>query len=1079
MALQPQVVPVSLGRLDSKIDEHDLPIGDMAVLENVRFDTPGKLLKRYGFDTVLGQVPAGSLLAPFKQQLLVGSGTEAYSLAAGSSSLVDKGVLESMSLSALPVRRDAYMQTTPDSAVHPGGITVYTWETSAGGSQYAIFDSTTGQPVVSGQQLGTAASRPKPFALGPYVVIIFYEASLTHLQYIAIQASTLATTAPTDLATDPSTLNVWDATVVGGVASGSLVLTYLNNAGSNKITLKYLTAGLVLSAATVPVTTETYQTCVAIFGDTSNQVWVAYYSSSNTLAFFVYDFTLSNLLQGFTLVDPSPGTVRNLAGISVGSSAAMLFYESSTPSITKYAAITSDGISPTTGTIARSVGLASKPFIYLGRVHVLTAYQSPLQSTYFLFGVTAPHITDSTSAGVSIGDTQVPLSHNHGFAAGDVVQIDTGGNLETFTVASVGTGGGAGLPQILFSAMPLAKNHSIGQPVTARRRTTGIDDGSFANPKGSVIGKLAAGLGGGLTARSILPEACAIGPGVFSATYLQADQLSSVGGNVFTQAGVMAASFDFTQLQTAVELSDNLHLAGGVLSMYDGAAVVEHGFHLYPEPLGASASGSGSFTGSYLICAVYEWMDNYGLIHQSSPSPVVTVVASSAAQFNLSSPTLRLTSKVTPIAVVFYRTIANQTGPFYRVTSISNPVLNSTTTDSVNTIDTTSDASITGNAQLVMNPVNASAELPNLAAPAVNHVWRYRNRVAAIPSENPYQWIFSKAFVPGVPIEFNDQNLYQPVAQDGGPLTCGIEMDEKNILFTSTRIYFVVGDGPAANGTSPDYGSSPQNIPTDVGCTNRRSVVLTPLGVMFQATSGGIYLLTRGLTVEYIGAPVEAFNGASVTAAKMPPTSGGKARRVVFTLSSGVALVFDFQAGKWSVWRNVNAADAAIFQGLLAYVQPGGAVLQETPGDWSDNGSPVLVGLTTGWISFAGLEGFQRVWRFNLLGDYRSPHKLAVSVAVNSNPIPVQTETVDAGSLLGAGAVGDTTLADTDSPGDGAFPGYEMVVKLLRQKCTNIQITIRESQVGPSYGEGFAIHALTFSAGVKRGLHKLPVAKAI
>ncbi len=985
MPLAAQVVPVSLRRLDSKTDEHDLPMGDLSVLENVRFDVPGKFLKRFGFGAI-GQASAAAQLAAYKAQLLVATGSKAYSLAA-SGALIDKGLLESLSVSALPARRDAYVQTTPDSAVHPQGVTVYTWETSAGGAQYSVFDTATAQPIVAGVSLGGTASKPKALAFGPNVIVLFYDTSTDRLRFVAIPAANpTAPTAAADFTIDPATTQIFDATVVGGL-NGLLVVAYANNGVANKISLRAMTAALAIGAEVTPMTAEAFTTCCTVFGDSAQNVWVAYYTGT-AVKVFVYDFTLSSLLLTFTTVDAAPGTVRNITGIVPPDSPATILYEAASAAsynnLIRTATVTLAGAVSGVGVLLRSVGLASKPFSYLGRVHVLAAYQSALQSSYFLLS------------------------------------------------------------------------------------------GS------SVVAKLAPSVGGGLTAKSILPEVNNPSAGIYSIAYLQADQLSSSGGNVFTQAGVMGGTLDFTQPQTSVELSDNLHLAGGILSMYDGAAVVEHGFHLYPENMQATPSGAGGAmaTGSYQYVAVYEWMDAQGLVHQSSPSPPLQVdVTGPTGSVALTIPTLRLTAKASPISVVVYRTQANQS-VFFRLTSISGPLLNTTAADTVALADTAADTTIGGNAQLVMNPLNASAELPNLAAPALSHLWRYRNRVAAIPSENPYQWIFSKAFVAGVPIEFNDQQLYQSVAQDGGALTCGIEMDEKNILFTATRIYVVVGEGPAANGTSPDYGSSPQNVPTDVGCSNRRSLVLTPLGVMFQASGGkGIYLLTRGLAVQYIGAEVEAFNGDTVTSARLVPF--GNSRRSVFTLSSGVALAYDHLAGKWSIWTGVNAVDATIFQGLLTYARVTGRLLQETPGQFQDDGEPILIGLRSGWMSFAGLEGFQRVWRFNVLGDYRSPHRLTVSVAVDSNPIPVQTQTVDAGALLGTAPLAGAPLAGTESPGGGSWPGYEFVVKLARQKTTSVQITIQESQAGPVYGEGFAIHALTFLAGVKRGLRKLPATQAI
>jgi hypothetical protein len=1001
-------VPLVFKSLNTKMDSRHLVIGDLIALRNVALDNWPKLNKRNGHKQ-LTAAAAGSSLNPFKREVLLGTGAEAFSYAAATTSnLVDKGVLEAMTVSARPVRRDAYNQTTPDSAVHPLGITVYTWETTAAGigAQYAVFDTVTGQPIVTGVGLGSTAVKPKALALGANVVILFYDTATNHIRYIVVPA--LNPTTPsiaTDFAIDPATTQIFDATVIGGLY-GSLFLVYANNGGANKITLRYLTAQAVLSATLVPTTAEAFTTCCSVFGDSSNRVWVAYYNGS-AVKMFGYDFQLANQLLTFTSLDAAPGTVRNITGIATPNTptgtTATVFYEAtgSAPynNLINVAWKNLDQAGGGSSTLIRSVGLASKPFFYLNRIHVLAAYQSTLQSTYSLL-----------------------------------------------SCQSVG-----------------------GQ---------------------TIVGKLAPSVGGGLTAKSILPEMNTISPGVFATTYLQTDQISSTGvpstpglpaaiatATVFSQAGVMAGTFDFTQPQTAVELSDDLHLTSGILAMYDGTAVTEHGFHLYPENITATPSATGGLilAGQYQYVGVYEWMDAQGLIHQSAPSPPVQVTTTgTTSSVTVVFPTLRLTNKPTSVVLVIYRTQGNQL-VFYRLNSISAPLLNSTTVDTISFLDQAADTAIVGNAQLYSNPLNALAEIPNISAPAPLYVWRYRNRVALIPAENAFQWAYSKAFVAGVPIEFNPQQLYQSVSQDGGPLTCGIEMDEKNILFTASTIYYVSGDGPAPNGTLNDYGASPQNIPSDVGCVNRRSLVLTPQGVMFQSAKG-IYLLGRDLTVNYIGAAVEAFNNLTITAAKKMPNS----RRVIFFTNGSIALVWDYFAEKWAVFTNQNAADATVFGGLITYVKPTGQLWQETPGLFTDNGAPILIGLTTSWLSFAGLLGFQRVWRFGIEGEYRSLHSLTVSVAYDGSPAALQTQTVvNAATLVGAGPPGDTILGDTENPGDGVYPPYEFIVKLLRQKCSSIQVTLQENQIGPTPGEGLTLSGITFLVGSLKGLHPAPKSRVI
>jgi hypothetical protein len=151
VALVPSKVPVRLGKLDTKTDDRWGIPGNLTASQNLIFDNWPKLRKRNGYAQIT-KAAAGAMLASYKSQLLLGSGAEAFSYA--TSGLVDKGVLESLTVGARAVRRDAYAESVPDSAVHPLGITVYTWESSVGGAQYSVFDTATGQPIVSGVSLG-------------------------------------------------------------------------------------------------------------------------------------------------------------------------------------------------------------------------------------------------------------------------------------------------------------------------------------------------------------------------------------------------------------------------------------------------------------------------------------------------------------------------------------------------------------------------------------------------------------------------------------------------------------------------------------------------------------------------------------------------------------------------------------------------------------------------------------------------------------------------------------------------------------------------------------------------------------
>lgn len=155
------------------------------------------------------------------------------------------------------------------------------------------------------------------------------------------------------------------------------------------------------------------------------------------------------------------------------------------------------------------------------------------------------------------------------------------------------------------------------------------------NGSAVVCAKLSPGVGGGYQPRSVLPTVNNPSSGVYQVASLIKDNLTSQSGTVFTQTGVVSAQITFpSTAPSKAMLGNNLHVAGGLIQMYDGASVVEHGYNLYPEGLTGTFSLSGGVIGpgnavgsvnQYQYQAVYEWVDNQGQIHRSAPNPAVSV----------------------------------------------------------------------------------------------------------------------------------------------------------------------------------------------------------------------------------------------------------------------------------------------------------------------------------------------------------------------------------------------------------------------------------------------------------------------
>ena len=989
MALDRQDIPITFtGGLDTKTDPKQVMPGKFVALENGVFVSAKQISKRYGYAGLARDVESGgpaitngSALLNFKNELGLFNGTKLYSYSPATMRYTDKGTATSIDLSVKSVIRNSYQQTTADSAYHPSGLKVFTWEDSRGGSRYSIIDLTTGQSIVSDGLIDANAVTPKPISIGQYVLIFFVDSTNQHLRYRVFTATLPGVlAAPADLATNLNATNYnFDVAAIGA----KIFVTWNTNGSS--ISIVFINAFLTQSA-TLSLVGQAATNALSIYGDSVlQQVWIAWNDNTNT-KYAVRDYNLSiTPVLAPTVIEAISG-VRNVTGYA-SNGAGVIFYEKSAAATYNYLvrknSATNAGVIGSPGLLLRGVGLAGKPFTYGSATYLFVAAESNLQPTYFL--------------------------------------------VDTF---------------------------------------------------GKVFGKFAASLGGGLTKKSILPEAVTLSSNQFQISYLQKDFLTTVTGVILTQTGVQVANFTFDNQNTYLkaELGKNQHINGAMVSMYDGTSVVEHGFHLYPENLTVGTSGTGGLilAGTYQYAATYEWTDNQGQLHRSAPSVAISQVTTGTTSTNtIVVPTLRITSKVAPrapVSIVLYRTQSNLT-VFYRVSSVTIPTFNDVTVDTVTFTDTTADSSLLGNALLY----TTGGVLQNDPPPPSALITTYKNRIALVPSEDRISYLISKGIGTDTPVEFT-QFFNKRISQRGGDINAIAEMDDKLVFFKESHIFYTYGQGPTATGTNDDIPDAIE-VPTGNGAISPH-VVSTPIGIMYK-TRKGIFLLERSLQSTYIGAEVERYNGDSITSAVLVEDSN----QVRFTLSSGVAIVYDYFFNQWYTFTNHQAIDATIFQGRYTWLSSNGIAMKEDPTLFTDNGAFVKRKMVTGWFSFGGLQGFQRVYQLNILGEYRSPHQLRVQIAYDFNPNPTQDSYIDATSLDGFPAFGMDGTFGTGSPfGGGNLPPpylpYQYEVDFIRQKCTSFQVTVEDLQPS-NYGESSVLSGFAFTIGIKPGANRLPASRSV
>lgn len=1010
---QPINIDFSKG-LNLKVDPYQVPVGNFLSLVNTVFDKVGRLTKRNGFP-YLTPLPntTTSYLTTFSDDLQA-IGTNILSYSAGTMSWVNKGSVYPLSLSTMPLVRNAIGQTQADIAIAPNGLicTVYT-ETNGSTitHKYVIADSVTGQNLVNPTLLPSADAAfgtPRVFILGVYFVILYTEHPGAYtLNYLAIPYNNLTTSTQTGVLASsytPATTVAFDAIVANG---NTLVVAY-NGASASGI--KAITLSSTLALGSTSVIDGAHQGAIFSMALDTNMVnvWVTYFSGTTGYT-AVITYTLLPVLPP-TLSIPS-GTILNISSSAANGLLTFFYevdnnytYDSSIPThFIRANTLTLAGTLGAAYTAVRSVGLASKAFLIDGIIYFLAAYQSPVQDTYFLI-----------DGSISTQANPIPVAK--------LAYSNGGGYLTT------------GLPNVVISG------------------TTG------------------------------------------STIYLRKDLLESQASQlrqsinvpapvVYTQTGVNLVNFDITtDGLTSVEMGSTLNISGGFLWSYDGILPVEQNFFLFPDSVETTwtAGISGSIaaqpdgstnTDAYYYQVIYEWTDNQGNLMRSPPSiPVpTTTTGTGVGSITLNIPTLRLTYKIaTPVNIVIYRwSVANQV--YYQVTSIPQPIQNSTTIDSITYVDTQPDIDIVGNNIIY----TTGGVVDDINGPSSSILSLFDDRVWLVDAEDPNLLWYSKQVIEATPVEMSEFFTFYIAPSIGsqgstGKITALFPMDDKLCIFKETAIYYINGIGPDNAGSNNGY-SQPIFTTGTVGTTNPRSIVMTPMGLMFQSDKG-IWLLDRNLQTSYIGAPVEDFNGATVTSAIAVPATN----QVRFALDTGVTLMYDYFVKQWGTFEGIPSVAATLYNTLHTIVNQYGQVSQETANTYLDGTVPVLMSFSTSWLNVAGLRGYMRAYWVYLLGTFLSPHKLNVSIAYDYNSSPVQTDLISPPNYAGPFGA-DPYYGGTGSAGFGVPPQEGNIeqnrIFLQRQRCKAFQVNIQEvfdPTFGTAAGPGLTLSGLNCIVGVKK-----------
>jgi hypothetical protein len=179
----------------------------------------------------------------------------------------------------------------------------------------------------------------------------------------------------------------------------------------------------------------------------------------------------------------------------------------------------------------------------------------------------------------------------------------------------------------------------------------------------------------------------------------------------------------------------------------------------------------------------------------------------------------------------------------------------------------------------------------------------------------------------------------------------------------------------------------------------------------------------------------------------------------------------------WSTFTGLSANRAVIWSGAYVVQKVTGKVFKENSSRWNDAGGSYGMGLTTGWLAVDGIGGFQRVYRLQIRGDYKSQHKLAVKVGYDYADSYESSVVLNPDEMLSISRYGDSSPYGNETVFGGINSAYRFEVGMKRQKCEAIRFSLAELPDAQGGQDALNISDIVLLVGVKGSLSRLATAQ--
>jgi len=533
---------------------------------------------------------------------------------------------------------------------------------------------------------------------------------------------------------------------------------------------------------------------------------------------------------------------------------------------------------------------------------------------------------------------------------------------------------------------------------------------------------------------------------------------------------------DSAQATNYVEIEKSNIISSGIVSYFDGSEYQEHGLLGCPQISEIIVSGGGSLSAdTYQLMALYEYVDALGNVFYSQYSQIITAAVGGASRMQIVTQSSILTYKQNVKVKIYAKK------PNYLFQLIASSVLTTSATDKSDGYSTYSFIFSTYPASTAaIAPYQDGSIQPELMTNS-EFVGLYSDRIFTITKDDPISLSYSQMKLAYNGFEFNESTFIIDVLDKRGiaedSLKGFIAMDGRLLVFKETSVLYINGFGPSRANTNDDF-SMPQLITTDTGCTEPRSIVMMPQGVMFKSDKG-IYIINRKLEAQYIGAPVERYNSYTVTSAILNEGSN----EVRFTTLEGKLLVYNYFTNAWSWFNDLPCISACVWNNKYTILTTDNKVFVE-----NKTHNKIIEGVTqteivqkisSPWIKMDKVQGWEKAYAVRVVGFYKSLHQLKMKVFYDYELYASEEYLIDPLAESQYNIVTRPTNEDIEN-GTATNGVYQMVIDLIRKNCQafRLEITDVPLDISSNTGECFALSNITLTVGVKKGAAKIQALKS-